>query len=67
VAWVRPAKALGERRQDDGEATDLPGRVGVPPDGRGGQAGQDADADAGADDPHGRKAGADVLHVWTSS
>jgi hypothetical protein len=65
-AWAdddrEDAEALGERREDDREAADLTGRVGVPPDRSGGQAGQDPDADAGSDDTEGRK-GAEVFHV----
>ena len=56
------AEALGERREDDREAADLAGRIGVAADRAGGQAGEDADADARADDAEGRE-GADVFHV----
>ena len=52
------AEALGERREDDRDAADLAGRVGVAPDRRGGQAAQDADADARTDNAKGCESGA---------
>src|SRR5688572_8686975 len=57
------AEALGEGREDDRDTADLSGRVGVAADGRGRQAAQDADADAGAEHPESSESGADVLHV----
>ena len=57
------AEAFGERREDDRDAADLAGGVGVAPDRGGGEAAEDADADAGAEDPEGGETGADVLHV----
>jgi hypothetical protein len=60
------AEAFCEGREDDRDAADLAGRVGLRPmPGR--QAAEDADADAGADDPEGGESGADVLHVVSSS
>jgi len=56
------AEAFGEAGQDDRETADLPGSVGVAPDGVAGHAGQDADADAGADDAESRQACSDVFH-----
>src|SRR4029079_4115682 len=52
---------------DDRDAADLTGRIGVPPDRLGRQAGKDADADAGSKDSQGREDRADVLHVEVSS
>ena len=57
------AEALGEGREDDRDTADLSGRVGVATDGRGRQAAEDADADAGAENPESSESGADVLHV----
>src|SRR6185369_5859149 len=56
------AEAFREGREDDREAADLARSVRVPADGGGGQAGKDADADAGSDHAKCRKACADVLH-----
>ena len=64
---LKDAEPFCERGEDDREAADLARSIRVPADGRGGQAGQDADADAGAKDPEGGESGADVLHVETSS
>ena len=58
------AEAFGEGgAEDDLEAADLAGGVRVTPDRLRGETGQDADADAGADDPEGREACADRAHV----
>src|SRR5689334_9698567 len=56
------AEALGERREDDREAADVAGGVGVATDRGSGEPAEDADADARADDAEGRK-GAEVFHV----
>src|SRR4051812_42029913 len=53
------AEALGERGAEDELGADLRRRVGVAADRGGGQPGQDADADAGADDAESREAGAE--------
>src|SRR3954467_8948930 len=57
------AEAFRERGAEDELGADRRRRVGVAPDRRRGEAGQDADADARADDPEGREAGADCFHV----
>src|SRR5580765_1803747 len=57
------AEALGERGEDDRDAADLAGRIGIATDRLGRHAGEDADADARAEDPESGKTGADVLHV----
>src|SRR6478672_2764146 len=44
-------------------ALPISGRVGIAPDGLGGHAREDADADAGAEDPESGETCADVLHV----
>src|SRR4029079_10343867 len=61
------AEAFCEGSEDDRDAADLSGRVRVAADGRSRQTAEDADADAGTDDPEGGEAGADVLHVVSSS
>ena len=52
------AEAFGEGREDDRDAADLAGRVGVAADGGGRQAAEDADADARADNAEGCESGA---------
>ena len=52
------AEAFGERGEDDRDAADLAGGIGVATDRRGGQAAQDADADARAEDAKGGESGA---------
>ena len=56
------AEAFCEGREDDRDAADLARCIGVATDGRRRQAGEDADADAGADDAERREACADVLN-----
>src|SRR5438093_10546129 len=56
------AEALGERRPEDELGADRRGSIGIAPDRLGGETRQDADADAGADDPEGRETGSDVFH-----
>src|SRR5262249_6391349 len=61
------AESFGEAGKDDREAADLAGSVRVAPDGTGGEAAQDADADARSDDPDGRQTSAEVFHSIDSS
>ena len=56
----RHAETFGERGKNDREATDLAGRIRISADRGVGQAGKDADADAGADDPECGESGADI-------
>src|SRR5215210_883398 len=56
------AEAFGERRAEDELGANGGRRVRVAADCGRGEAGQDPDADAGADDPEGREAGADWFH-----
>src|SRR3954453_2718043 len=60
------AESFGEAGEDDREAADLPGCVGVTPDGASRETTEDADADARADDPDGGKSGAEMFH-WCGS
>src|SRR3990172_1900519 len=60
------AEAFRERREDDREATNLSCRVRVTPDRAARHAGEDADADAGADDAQGRQARSDVFHAGSN-
>ena len=61
------AEAFREGGEDDREAADLTGRVGVSTDRAARHAGQDADADAGSDDAQGREARAEMFHWFHSS
>src|SRR4051812_25243621 len=58
----KDAEAFRERRAKDELGADLRRGIRVPPDRGRREAGQDADADAGADDAEGREAGSDELH-----
>ena len=57
---ARTPRPFGERREDDREAADLAGGIRVAADRAARHAGEDADADAGADHAEGREAGAEV-------